>query len=1138
MNEIDFRPYLSCDYQCYEHFADNVLKPIFADNYSSLAEDEDFISTVAEQRLQAKEDIEKTLGRANIKQIIRKATIEPIDAHLFNKIDVYDITIADNCKLSQSRVGIRQFIKSNSESFSHALMVFHYESPVGHSWRFSYLYKDTTTTTSAKRFTYLFGSERPSRTANERFNVLRNDMCNKCVADEDIIKAFSVEALSDEFFFKYLGYYASFVKFITGRATSKEEGEHCITRQEFKNVITRLDAYGKADENQQYSTYFRPRFASGDDCDKAVRDYVKKILGRIVFLHFLQHKGWLCNDRNFMQHLFERSVHKDDFLDRVLEPLFFAVLNTKPEERINVCHRHNEKVGTDPNIVQWDEQQLQQWNDIPYLNGGLFEQESIDVCRSIFPKEYFADLLEFFSQYNFTIDENDPDDAEVGVDPEMLSKIFESLLEDNKDKGAFYTPKEIVRYMCQESLIAYLVTHRPELKDDIEQLVRNNILTDKLQGDTSKAIAINNLLMNVRICDPAIGSGAFPMGLLNIIFACRRSLHELTDMVSDNTNEQIKRCIIQNNIYGVDIEQGAVDIARLRFWLALVVDAKEPQPLPNLDYKIMKGNSLISTFNGEFIDLSGKTKKGNHVRIDESSIVADKIHLSNRQQEFFQLCGDEKYKEEITIKNLILDIIEKQLGYDRKAYLNNNAIQYNLWNESTTTTVKLPTYIINSIATLEELRSRLNDETLSLHERASINMQFFDWNIMFANVFDNGGFDIVIGNPPYFVYEGFHKEEISQLKRCKEFETALGGKLNAYKLFLAKSVNVVENKSLAKANGIIAFIFQNSFLADKQAIGIRKDILENNQIICIDSFPERDSIKKRVFESAKMSVCILLAKHSNTDEPFTVNIWNDKNKTSGITTSFTFSDIKAIDPETLSIPRIKQENLPLVVKMNNTQNKIYLHCYQGELNVTVHKKYFTTNESDPKVLKGASIQRYFWTEDMSQGNVEYVNEVEYLKAFPKSEKAKHHTLHRIAMQGMTGANDNIRIVATLIPSNLYLAHSCNYIIEETELSLKYCLGIINSKIFNWYFRCFSTNSNVNSYEIETIPIPVSSVKQQQSIITLVDSILSAKKSNSQTDTKAEEYAIDYLAYKLYGLTYDEVKIVDPQTDITEEEYNK
>lgn len=229
---------------------------------------------------------------------------------------------------------------------------------------------------------------------------------------------------------------------------------------------------------------------------------------------------------------------------------------------------------------------------MPYLNGGLFDKDNSFYNDIDFTADYFKNLLAFFEQYNFTIDENDPYDNEVGIDPEMLGHIFENLLEENKDKGAFYTPKEVVHYMCQESLIQYLRTHLPECTEDespatiaLQNFIRKGETGDRTDRKTfmvQQAKRIEKLLDSVKICDPAIGSGAFPMGMLQEIYKAKTNL----DLTLDHT--EVKKQIIQNCMYGVDIENGAVEIARLRFWLALVVDETTPHPLPNLDYKIMQ----------------------------------------------------------------------------------------------------------------------------------------------------------------------------------------------------------------------------------------------------------------------------------------------------------------------------------------------------------------------------------------------------------------------------------------------------------------------------------------------------------------------------------------------------------------------
>ena len=508
--------------------------------------------------------------------------------------------------VANKRVGLRKLVKTfiNPQwgEFDAALVVFNEiqsqsPNPVPEKyWRLSFICDIKDEATSAKRYTYVFGSkELLYKTPIDRFIFLKD----KGISFENLKKAFSVEALSDEFFDKYREQYANFIQYITGKRFVKSG-----SKWEEKNVAT---------PNHKFMQAF------GND-EKKIRDYIKKMMGRITFLHFLQRKGWMCGDLNYMQNLFQRSSHQDDYLDAVLEPLFFGILNTKPEQREALFERYS-----------WDKSLLAEWSDIPYLNGGLFERDENDEPESKFPAEYFERLFNFFSEYNFTIDENDPNDAEVGVDPEMLGKIFENLLEDNKDKGAFYTPKEIVRYMCQESLIAYLETNTSIAKEKI----RNFVLSpEEGIADISEKwrCSLIKALENVKICDPAIGSGAFPMGLLNELLKCREALSTFNFQFStfNSTRSQLKKSIIQNNIYGVDIEKGAVDIARLRFWLSIVVDEEKASPLPNLDYKIMQGNSLIESYKG--LDLSKLTyAKKSGGPISQYSIFEDDTKQLQRE---------------------------------------------------------------------------------------------------------------------------------------------------------------------------------------------------------------------------------------------------------------------------------------------------------------------------------------------------------------------------------------------------------------------------------------------------------------------------------------------------------------------------
>ena len=663
----------------------------------------------------------------------------------------------------------------------------------------------------------------------------------------------------------------------------------------------------------------------------------------------------------------------------------------------------------------------------------------------------------------------------------MIGKNFENLLEDNKDKGAFYTPKEIVRYMCQESLIAYLETNTSITSEKLRKFVLSPEDGAAYIPDSQKARLLR-ALEEVKICDPAIGSGAFPMGLLNELLHCREALNG-----EHNNRAEIKKSIIQNNIYGVDIEKGAVDIARLRFWLSIVVDEETPAPLPNFDYKIMQGNSLIESFKG--VDLSQLTYEKSSKKDYRQPLIFD----------------DEKNRLQKTVSHL-LSTYYSCSDHDRKMKLQ---------QEIANTIKKQLTVQSYDSAILQEL------QTINLAE----NDQFFLWHTWFSDVFSRedgkNGFDIVIGNPPYFLYQESHIGEISNLRRDKDYTIAFGGKLNAYKLFIANAI-----MKLLASNGINCFIFQNSFLGDRQATNLRKYILRNKKIIKIDSFPERDSKKKRVFESVKMSVCISLIQNTKVDSNyiFPIHIWDDKYKSSGLNTSFSLNDIIAIDSVDYTIPRLRPEYKTIVIKLLK-KKEVTLKCIEGELNVTFHKKYFGSNVVNPIILKGASIQRYHYTFQMSQGQIDYLEEDKYLSEYGTTDKSTHHKFERIAMQGMTGANDKIRLIMSIVPQGYYLANSCNYILPSQSTDLYCLLGFLNSKTINWFFRCFSTNSNVNGYEVDNFPIPQLSPNAQATISELVKKVIDAK-TNSSTDTSAIEKQIDELVYQAYELSKDDIKIIE------------
>jgi len=855
--------------------------------------------------------------------------------------------------VANKRVGLRNLVKSFINptwgEFDAALVVF----DSGDHWRLSFICDIKGESTSPKRYTYVFGSDDLLyRTPIERFNFLKK----KGISFENLKTAFSVESLSDEFFDKYREQYADFIQYITGKR--------------FVKVGSKWEEKVLGEPNTALMQAF-------DHNEKKIRDYVKKMMGRITFLHFLQRKGWMCGDLNYMQNMFENSAYKNDYLDSVLEPLFFGILNTKPAER--------EALFTD---YGWDKSLLNEWKDIPYLNGGLFERDEEDEPESRFPAEYFKRLFQFFSEYNFTIDENDPNDAEVGVDPEMLGKIFENLLEDNKDKGAFYTPKEIVRYMCQESLIAYLETNTSVAKDKIRQFVLSpeEGVADIPENKKPKLLAA---FEEVKICDPAIGSGAFPMGLLNELLHCREVLSgEYYDRA------EIKKSIIQNNIYGVDIEKGAVDIARLRFWLSIVVDEERPSPLPNLDYKIMQGNSLIESFMG----------------VDLSKLTYEKEYKKDKGE--FSLFDDEKNLLQKTVSHLLSSYYSCS-DHDRK--------------------VKLQQEISDTINKQLEAQA-YNPEIL--RELGAINLaennKFFLWHTWFSDVFnrdDKEGFDIVIGNPPYVNFANIKSAEYRTILKEKFYSTK--NKCDLYAFFIEFGFNILND------SGIITYIVPHTWKATDSFSKLREILFKRHsvkQIVNLDM---------GVFD-AIVQPLIMLAANRYEENSF-INIFNSDFtlNSSIITDEVLASPTHIIDTTSSSL----EKNIFKKIEGGALPLSDFIRFSRG-IKTSDDKRFIINEQRNPdckKVYRGRNLKAY-----QLNWNGEYIwyrpDLMRQKVGCVPHSKEFFNVPEKLVTQRVNSSRQ--LLVAYDNQQNYFLdtTNVSNYSTWDEKTPLKYLCGLLNSKL--------------------------------------------------------------------------------------------
>ena len=699
-----------------------------------------------------------------------------------NTIDILVVRLHQSSSLDRARTMQRNFIAQylQDRDQKEAALVAYYTDEAA-DWRFSFVrldyrleqredgsYKPQKELTAARRSSFLVGLNEPNHTAQQQLlPLLLNDRKNPTL--DELEAAFNIESVTREFFEQYKSLFLQV----------KDEVE----------TLLQADPAIAADFTQK-------------QIDPA--NFAKKLLGQIVFLYFLQKKGWLGVEpgqawgngaKNFLRQLFQReNAQYSNFFNDVLEPLFYQAL---------ALDRGTEALYELPGCSQPCK--------IPFLNGGLFEPiggydwQKTDI---LIKNKTIQKILETFDLYNFTVREDEPLDKEVAVDPEMLGKVFENLLEvsDRKSKGAFYTPREIVHYMCQESLINYLDTTVNQQtvevvpREDLERLVRQGeraIENDERviqKGQETKdykfqvpesvrshAAEIDRALATIKICDPAIGSGAFPVGMMQEIVKVRGVL--TTYLPDQNrTLYAFKRHAIQASIYGVDIDPGAVDIAKLRLWLSLVVDEEDYEsikPLPNLDYKIVCGNSLLSVEKNLF----------NHQSFAE---------LEQRKQEYF---GETHAERKAALRTAINTLIQ----------------------------------------------------TITNHDET------FDFEVYFSEVLQqNGGFDVVIGNPPYV-----RQEQIKHLKdQLKQQYECFTGTADLYIFFYERGLK------LLREQGVLTYISSNKYFRAAYGKKLRQFLISQTQLRQIIDFGDAP-----VFAAIAYPTIVITQKTKPQAQTFQVLNW-------------------------------------------------------------------------------------------------------------------------------------------------------------------------------------------------------------------------------------------------------------------------
>ncbi len=930
--------------------------------------------------------------------------------------------------------------------------------------------------TDFKRYTYFVSPTQTNKTFKHQIGN-----CNFDTLDT-IIEAFSVEPLNKQF---YQEIQKSFYGLIGGKVKVGRKTEDFNTQLELPSV---------------------------DVSDRKVyQEFGVRLIGRTIFCWFLKNKkseagkalipnSWLSS--NTVKANIDRDLN---YYHTFLEKLFFLVLNKKHENRAPY--------------------KLPAGNEfIPFLNGGLFEVHTDDffpvnsqgihqmMYNLKIPNQWFKELFETLEQFNFTIDENSINDAEVSIDPEMLGTIFENLLAEidpdteksaRKATGSFYTPREIVDYMVEQSLLQYLKTKTDIDNEDQLQLLFKEGGENEFNDDETESLL--QALSTVKILDPACGSGAFPMGALHKITLSLKKLDpdaewwkkqqldkipnalvrkQLRNKLDEADNDYIRKLgVIQHSIYGVDIQPIATEISKLRSFLSLVIDEtiddnaenRGVEPLPNLEFKFVTANTLI-----------GLPEEGGQQGLFDN--YEELQLLEQLRSDYLQSSG----KKKIKIKERFLRIRNKMIK------------GYNLFGNHESRSYKLMSW------------NPFNNEDST----------WFDPNWMFG--VDN--FDIVIGNPPYgvSVKGNYRKQVLKYLDKVPDFEI--------YYFFIE-----VASKYL-KDNGIKSYIIPNTFLFNVFAAKYRKKLLDNWDINIIDCTAfkifEKATVLNAITIFKKDSSNFVKFKKTKNADTFHKLIQNDngiieKNKLLKFNQNWSLAFKLNKDVISL-IDKIKSNSNELVDLFPEiSQGLIAYDKYRGQTEETIKNRiyHFDNFEKD-------SLKKWIWGGDVTKFNITWngTEWIDYCEGIANPRNPKYFRGDRILIREIT----NPSIYSTFTNKELYHDPSVIVVLNSDKYNLNVLLGFLNSKLSTFYHFNSSPKATKGAFpkilieDVKHFPLKNTDIIFESKIDTLIRKI-STKKKQSQ-DTDKLESIIDILMYKLYELTFREVLIIDPDFNLTIEEY--
>ncbi len=765
--------------------------------------------------------------------------------------------------------------------------------------------------------------------------------------------------------------------------------------------------------------------------------FANRLLGRVIFCWFLDKKGIINPDQKYFDS--ESFDNDSEYYKTKLERLFFGVLNTPIGDR--------------------------EFKDdvTPFLNGGLFEARENDLyndSKLSFPKNYFDDLFEFLSGYNFTTDESTSQFQQVAIDPEMLGRIFENLLAEmteetgeqaRKAKGTFYTPREIVDYMCKESLKEYLKT-KIEKDEQLDQRLYQLIdAPDKDFQDQDHnwrrdwkpyKADILKALDELKVLDPACGSGAFPIGMLQLLVRVYERLEARFD------SYKTKLGIIERNIYGVDIEPMAVEIARLRAWLSIIVDeesdSKKIKPLPNLEFKFICANSLID------LDKSGNNTFGDDPELQEKlASIRDAYFNTESLNKKKKLRGD--YEKLVTQG-------EGLFGESKKSK-------------------QLKTY------------RPFDNEAQA---------DFFDPQFMFGIE----GFNVVVGNPPYVSYglRGVGKTGEFEKTYLKEnYKNSAEYKINLYAIFMERAIQ------LCVEDGVQSFIVPDSFLLGKFFSKIRRYILEVNQI-------EKILLLSQAVFGAVVgySVVYVFRKTSKDKKDIQAIRVNDKNILDLETYSYPQDSFKNNHLNRFRL-FFNKEDKDFVENVEKSQSKLgtFIEFKSGLISKNGQKNIISTEKKDDNWLKGLVSGS-----EISKYNIVWSGHyIHYKKELIKSGFGNVQYFEPKVFVRQTGDT----IVSAYDPDG-YLCLNNVHVgnVVNTEIKPQVIVAILNSEVIKNYYQIISLEKNRVMAQIDidvllSIPIPNGLTPElQEEILGIVTSIKEKEDEKIKT-------SLNNRIKELYGL---------------------